>query len=158
MVIKVLKHITDSSVFGAAEMTTGFVAENFDVARGMHLLKNYEVAIEVINRVGEVVGLFCDLAFVGAETVAIDSICFEHFPVFGHVAARAKVGKECFADRNIVGCRVVVELLVPLLIEVACSLRNVMTVHDVQDLVSHSLAVARAFANQSKHLTQDVGS
>ena len=48
------------------------------------------------------------------------------------------------------------QLLVPLLVEMACPLRYLVAVHDVQDLVSDSLSVAGAFTDESKHGSEKI--
>lgn len=75
-------------------------------------------------------------------------------PVFGHISTILEVSQEGFADWDVVGSRIVVQLLVPLLIEVPRALRDVMSVHDVEDFVSNTLAISCALTHHAYNLAK----
>lgn len=79
----------------------------------------------------------CACTLWGAAT-ALTSIR-QHTPVGAIVSIRLQEGNEGLADGHVVGRSVVVQLLVPVLHPGAPLLANVITMHDVQDLVTYSL-------------------
>lgn len=72
-------------------------------------------------------------------------------PVFAHVAATLEVCKESLANRHVIRGGIVVEFLMPLLIEVSGRLLDVVSVHDVQNFISHLLAIAGTFPDETEH-------
>src|SRR6516164_1119251 len=67
------------------------------------------------------------------------------------IAVAAKKLQVGIANDDIVGGRVVMELLMPLLEEMPGHFLHVMPVHDMKDLIANSLAVSAA-TDGSKHL------
>ena len=122
----------------------------------MKLLQQFEILLKVMDRIGQIIRLLCDLALIRGKSVSVDAVSVEDLPVFGHVATVFEVGEEGLADWDVIRSSVVVELLMPLLIEMTGTLRNVMAMHDVQDLISHALAVARAFTDKAHDLAKKV--
>ena len=49
------------------------------------------------------------------------------------------------------------QLLVPFFVEVPLTLRDVVLVHDVQDVISDTLPIAGPLANHRQHLPEEVG-
>lgn len=54
----------------------------------------------------------------------------KNVPVVTHVVT-SQISEQSFTDVDIIGSRVVVQLLMPLLIEVSAMLLDMMSVHDV---------------------------
>lgn len=75
---------------------------------------------------------------MGDATTALTSIR-QHTPVRAIVSVRLQEGNEGLADGHVIGRSVVVQLLVPVLHPGAPLLANVVSMHDVQDLITHSL-------------------
>lgn len=75
-------------------------------------------------------------------------------PVFRHVATVLQVGQEGLTDWDVVRGRIVVEFLVPLLVEVTRTLRDVMSVHDVEDFIPDALAISCALTHQANDLAK----
>ena len=110
-----------------------------------------------MDRVWKVVRLLGDLALVRSQAVPVDAIFVQHLPIFRHITTVFEVGQESLTDRNVIWSRIVVQLLMPLLVEVARPLTNVMSMHDVENLITDALSVSRTFAYHTHNLADQVG-
>ena len=75
----------------------------------------------------------------------------EMVPIFAHIATTLEVCKEGLANWNVIRGGVVVEFLMPLFIEVSRRLLDVISMHDVKNLISDLLAIAGTFPDEAKH-------
>ena len=57
---------------------------------------------------------------------------------------------------NIIWSGIIVQFLMPLLIEMSTMLLDMMSMHDVQYFIPHLLSIARCFTNHSHHLSQKI--
>ena len=117
----------------------------------MHSLEDRQIVLEATNHLRLVPWLLGDLPLVGGQPLSGNTCGSKHAPVLLLVATTLEEGQECLANGNVVWRSVVVQLLMPLLVELALDLRNAVPMHDVEDLVSDLLAVARAFADEADY-------
>ena len=90
----------------------------------------------------------CGRQRVLANSTSCRTVVAEDPPVDAVVAVGFQEGDVGLADADVVGRRVVVQLLVPLLHPGAVLLLDVVAVHDVQDLVPHLRASALRMLGQ----------
>ena len=122
VVVEVAKHLIDSVVTITFDVASGLVDQHLQVVRRVELLQQFEILLKVMDSIGQVVWLLCDLTLIRGKSVSVDTVSVENFPVFCHVATVFQVGQKGLTDRNVIRSGVIVELLVPLLVEMASAL------------------------------------
>mmetsp|Transcript_13442 Transcript_13442/g.38205 ORF Transcript_13442/g.38205 Transcript_13442/m.38205 type:complete len:200 (+) Transcript_13442:2124-2723(+) len=108
----------------------------------MDTLQNPEVVLKLHNQMTIIpmqIWLVRDGPLIRLKPFLRYAIVSQHAPVLLQVSSGAQEGDEGFANAHIVWSCVVVQLLVPLLIEMSGSFWNLVPVHDVQDLVTDLL-------------------
>mmetsp|Transcript_1044 Transcript_1044/g.2284 ORF Transcript_1044/g.2284 Transcript_1044/m.2284 type:complete len:303 (-) Transcript_1044:197-1105(-) len=133
-----------------------------EIRSSMHILQDPQVVVEIRNEtillVPVELGGGGDGTLVLGKDFGAETVLAKHTEVLVHVAVRRKVRKVRLADDDVVGGAVVVQLLMPLLDPVTLALRQVVAMHDVQNLIADSLpvAAAAAAADTSQHEPEDL--
>mmetsp|Transcript_78600 Transcript_78600/g.163343 ORF Transcript_78600/g.163343 Transcript_78600/m.163343 type:complete len:488 (+) Transcript_78600:2347-3810(+) len=108
----------------------------------MDTLEDLEVVFKLQDQLASIavhVRLLCNGSLVRGEALLGDAVVRKDSPVLTYLSTRPQECNQSLANANVIGGGVVVKFLMPLLIEMASSLRNLVPVHDVQDLVSDFL-------------------
>lgn len=124
-----------------ADCRPGLVAEHLEVVVRVELFENPQVVLKVRNRLGHIVRLVSYAALVRGHALFGNPVFVQDSPVLSNLV-RLQIGEDRFANANVVRGCVVVQLLVPLLPEVALETVLLVAVLDVQDFVTHPLSVA----------------
>lgn len=96
------------------------------------------------------------MPFVRGQSFRVNTILFQVVPVAAHISTALDERYDSLTDGDIFRSRVIVQFLMPLLIKMTRSLRDLVSVHDVEDLISNSLSVSSALANETEHCTEKI--
>jgi len=135
----------------SANMALSLTDEHIQIIAWMNRFKNFQVILKITNCWSHHIWLMGNISLIWSQSCGIDSVFLQVIPVAAHVSSWFHVTKESFTDWNILRGCVVMELLMPLLIEMTSSLRNIVSMHDVKNLISNSLAVSWSFSDEPKH-------
>ncbi len=119
MIVKIAHNLVNSFVSFPTDMASCFVYKHLKVIRGVKLLQEEQVLLKIMNCVWQIVWLFCYFSLIRGKTCSVNSVLIQVLPVLCHVALVLEISKKSLTDRDVIRCRIVVELLMPLLIEMA---------------------------------------
>ena len=158
-VFEIVQHPVQCAARAAVKQMPASVDGREQVGAGMNGLEQHQVVAEIVEQavlqVRVPLGLIRDGPFEVGETFLGDATRQQCFLVTVVVAIRVEEREVGFADDHVVGRRVVVQLLMPLLHPGAADFLDVVAVHDLENLVADALAVAAA-PETREHLADEI--
>jgi len=145
-VVHVFDGVVTQALQVSGQLALDLVKVQPEVVAGVHFFQDLQVVVEVWDRSRHESGLFRYSAFVRSQSLPTHTLLPEHSPVLTHIIG-PQIGQQGHADRNIIRRRVIMQFLVPLLVEMSRPLAYFVSVHDVQNFVSDTLPVSRPFAD-----------
>mmetsp|Transcript_164764 Transcript_164764/g.528621 ORF Transcript_164764/g.528621 Transcript_164764/m.528621 type:complete len:232 (-) Transcript_164764:1334-2029(-) len=116
-----------------------------EIGPGVHVLQNLEVVLELVDQAvldgREEDGLLQDRPLESLQALPRDAMPFKVLVEEGEAAVGAQELQVGLANVNVIRRGVVVQLLMPLLHEVALALLQLILLHDHENVVPDSLAV-----------------
>ena len=156
VVLVVLLQVAHETVGVTANVAPRLIDKLVKIIRRMHLFQDMKIMLKAANSLWFVPRFARDLSLIRCKSFPSDAILAENTPVLAHVTATLQISQKCLTNGDVIRSRVVVQLLMPLLIEMALRLRNTVSVHDMEDLVSHLLSVSRTLSNEANHRSENV--
>ena len=155
MIVKILLDSVHQWMSITANMSSSLVDQHIHIVWRVHLFQDLKVVFKVTNGLWLHVWLLSYLSLVRSESFPAYSVSTQVVPVLSHVST-SQVSKQCFTDWYIIRCSVVMELLMPLLVKVSRSLRDMVVVHYMENVISDPLSIACTFSNECETVPNEV--